>query len=795
MSTTRSSFSQSPDSRLSVPGLGISTAGTTPEDAAQPLRRKLSAASLLSIALGPGALQWNKLCRKTVVERVTPQGSESRECDLHWRYREDAGISIRSVYRSGSSKEVKVWITQHFPATGPSIPLTTSFPDGDVAIDFPRSSYGRLEKRCTDVKYLMSDTRSSEKLQTLLYTNNGKEGAQLLYDRPILSISSNLNKPECRGKNLRLWKKTEVRVGLNGLESADILVLLFYTSALPEEKAHWVEEPHHVFQWLDDSTYSKSSDKLQLIFSKEPGKWTRDKVIQRRTSSTSSEVGEGEMGTGLSHAGTRTSIASASAGSVTSARSSVFTNGPKRGAGANLNRFGYSELEIKFQRCTCTPSVPSLSSTMGMDKELVVPLVGALQASISVLITIFFGVLTAQFNLLSTGAAKEVSRACVRMFLPALLIYKLGTNLDTDTGVHYVPILIWSISYTLISLGISAVACRVFKLPNWVKLAVTFNNTTSLPLLLIQSLSTTGVLDAIIPSGDDASKALDRAESYFLINAMVSNSLTFALGPRLLRPSDEDAPDDSKEGEEVNSEGEDSPERGPDGIIDEETSLLPQRAVRPINRAERRGYKWTTKWVQSLPPWAQQLLDFLYQFANAPLLGTLVGAIIGLTPPLHRLFFNDSNDGGYFNAWLTTAIKNVGELFATTQIIVVGVKLSQSLRKMKAGEESGTISKKSMAFVFLMRFFFWPAVSIPLIYALATKTNVLSSDPMLWFAMMLMSSGPSAMILVALTDVTKSPEEEKMVIAKFLTISYAITPLICFAVVGSLKATEAAVAR
>ncbi|KAL5420010.1 hypothetical protein PMIN03_000222 [Paraphaeosphaeria minitans] len=354
---------------------------------------------------------------------------------------------------------------------------------------------------------------------------------------------------------------------------------------------------------------------------------------------------------------------------------------------------------------------------MAMDSsELVVPLVGALQASISVLVTIFFGVVTAQLNLLSVRAAKEVSQACVRMFLPALLIYKLGSNLNKDTGVLYLPILIWSSSYTLISLGIGAIACRVFKLPNWVKLAVAFNNTTSLPLLLIQSLSTTGVLDAIIPPGDDVSKALDRAESYFLINAMVSNSLTFALGPRLLRPSDEDAPDeDNKEDEQGHGE-EDGMERGPDGIVDEETSLLPQRAVRPINHLERRGYKRTMKWIQSLPPWAQQLFDFLYQFVNAPLLGILVGAIIGLTPPLHRLFFNDSNDGGYFNAWLTTALKNVGELFATTQIIVVGVKLSQSLRKMKAGEDSGTVSKKSMAFVFLVRFFFWPAVSIPLIY-------------------------------------------------------------------------------
>lgn len=83
-------------------------------------------------------------------------------------------------------------------------------------------------------------------------------------------------------------------------------------------------------------------------------------------------------------------------------------------------------------------------------------------------------------------------------------------------------------------------------------------------------------------------------------------------------------------------------------------------------------------------------------------------------------------------------------------------------------------------------------ISIPVIWALATKTSLLSSDPILWFAMMLMPTGPSAMILVALADVNGNGEVEKMAIAKFLTILYAATPLICVAVVGSLKASEAA---
>jgi predicted permease len=73
--------------------------------------------------------------------------------------------------------------------------------------------------------------------------------------------------------------------------------------------------------------------------------------------------------------------------------------------------------------------------------ELVVPFVGAIQASFSVLLTIFYGVLAAQFKLLSSNAAKELSNVCVRMFLPALLIFKVGNELQQGTALRYLPIL------------------------------------------------------------------------------------------------------------------------------------------------------------------------------------------------------------------------------------------------------------------------------------------------------------------------------------------------------------------
>lgn len=215
--------------------------------------------------------------------------------------------------------------------------------------------------------------------------------------------------------------------------------------------------------------------------------------------------------------------------------------------------------------------------------------------------------------------------------------------------------LVWSISYTLLSISVGRILTHVFKLPAWVAPAIAFNNTTSLPLLLIQSLKQTSILDAILIGSESGSEAMDRAESYFLINAMVSNSLTFALGPKLLRPGDEDVPDDKEDEEDQiqseNQNGEDGDiERGPDGLINERTSLLPQRIVRPTNHIERNGYLKAQNWFNHLLSWAQEVIHISWQFANAPLMGAIVGAVIGLVPSLHTLFFAPSNEGGYFNA-------------------------------------------------------------------------------------------------------------------------------------------------
>lgn len=347
--------------------------------------------------------------------------------------------------------------------------------------------------------------------------------------------------------------------------------------------------------------------------------------------------------------------------------------------------------------------------------------------------------------------------------------HKQSTDKKTQ-GIRYVPIIFWSAFYQAGSLGIGVLATKFFHFPSWVTPAFAFNNTTSLPLLLVQSLDAAGILSSL----DASSDTVDRAKSYFLVNAMVSNSLTFALGPKFLdTPEDTEAREEKAQdpmNDDEDSEALES-QREEDIRANEQTSLLPQRTARHATHGQYALIARLQTFYASLPSPVQQTLSALSMFINPPFIGTCLGALIGLVPALHTLFFEDQQHGGYLNAWLTAALKNIGDLFAALQVIVVGIKLSSSLLKWKKGEASGSMPWGPWAAVTFVRFILWPAISIPLVYALATKTGVLDEEPILWFAMMLMPTGPPALSITAMADVSGADEMQKLSIAKFLTVS------------------------
>ncbi|KAF3766744.1 hypothetical protein M406DRAFT_254796 [Cryphonectria parasitica EP155] len=428
--------------------------------------------------------------------------------------------------------------------------------------------------------------------------------------------------------------------------------------------------------------------------------------------------------------------------------------------------------------------------------------VGAVQASVSVLLVISYGSLAAKLGMLSPANTKAISKVCVRMFLPALLITKVGAELHSGSADRYGIIVLWGILCHFVSFLIGILGHFVFKMPDWVTPALMFNNTASYPLLLISALQQTGILSSLIITNETTDAAVERAKSYFLIFSTVSSCLTFAVGPRLI--DTEHTPDDDDHSDAQSDVGDqhDEDDAGVDtpteetGLINGDR-LLPSAAMAGASRQSsnrRASVIPKTRWIK-LGPRTKWWLLFLSDFLNAPLLGAIIGAVIGLVPSLHRAFFNDSEHGGIFTAWLTASLKNIGTLFVPLPVVIAGTSL-YSAYKGTAEKTQGKSSKlpwATVSYIMLVRFILWPAASISLVYLLASRTSILGSDPMLWFAMMLMPCGPPAMKLITMVQVSSADDEEEAIIAKLLTISYLISPVLSFTVVGSLKAAQASI--
>ncbi|KAF2760994.1 hypothetical protein EJ05DRAFT_417025, partial [Pseudovirgaria hyperparasitica] len=433
----------------------------------------------------------------------------------------------------------------------------------------------------------------------------------------------------------------------------------------------------------------------------------------------------------------------------------------------------------------------------------------AVQAGLSVLLVISYGVLAARFKLLDQGNAKAISKICVRMFLPALLITKLGAEIEAERVGRYGIVLAWAVFCHFVSFLMGVSARRVFGLPKWVTVAVMFNNTTSYPLLLMQSLSETGILSSLLVTDETTTRAIERAKSYFLVFATVSSCLTFAVGPRLVSAEATPEPDD-KETHDEEAVYPSLPTNNPS----EGTSLLSKSPARRdpcpttsllFHHPSEAYYSAAAthkRWLKHHPN-IQWTLLFLYDFLNAPLLGALAGTLIGLTPPLKTAFFAAPSDGGFLRSWLTASWENIGRIFVPLPLVIAGVSLYYSIQTPTTATatttpKTPTTQTKPLwhatSLILLIRFLAWPALSIPAIYILATRTQLLGSDPMLWFAMMVMPAGPPAMKLITMVQVSSgADEQDEFKIARVLTASYIVSPVFALTVIGALKASQAAI--
>jgi len=272
-----------------------------------------------------------------------------------------------------------------------------------------------------------------------------------------------------------------------------------------------------------------------------------------------------------------------------------------------------------------------------MPSTLIVSALGALQASVSVLITLGYGLIAARLGMVREGTARDVASLCRNIFLPALLITDIESQLDHRNVLNYAPIFTWSIAYTAVSVMLGKTVVHLFGLPTWTVTAVAFNNSTSLPLLLTGSLLETEILGEL--AGGDIRETVARVKSYFLINSLVSKVLTFTIGPTLF--------------------GEQAATKYPPIESDEETRLLSRSS--PTSSTNVDVMDMDSKIFQ-------RFLKQASIFLNPTTWGGIVAIIVGLVPSLHHVLFAPSNEGGFLNAWFTSSLRNMGALFSGMEV-------------------------------------------------------------------------------------------------------------------------------
>ncbi|KAI0821657.1 auxin efflux carrier [Trametes gibbosa] len=368
-----------------------------------------------------------------------------------------------------------------------------------------------------------------------------------------------------------------------------------------------------------------------------------------------------------------------------------------------------------------SPGVGTLISTF----------VGALQGTISVLLTLLVGYIMARRGYLDHHTIRHVSKLCTSLFLPCLIIEQMGPQLTASTLRNVWIIPLWGLLSTLLAHAIGWVGKRVLGLPYWTIAASGRPNSNALPLLLLQSLESTGVLDTLSQPGEAVGATLGRAKSLILLNAIVQQTFTFQVTPSIMaRDSDPHKDDDDLEEQDRLRPGpgrltavvqdhervgllEDHEHGSDDASAEDRSEGGYGGALNSI--ADRPNIHWPKR-IQPL----EKPLNKLWSYMSPPLIGATIALVIGITPPLHHLIL--SKDGALYTS-ITQSIANLGELFVVLQTFTVGAELA-----LVKSSHPGLIATSWVLFV---RFFIMPAVGLLFVLATAGR-GLYIDDRLVW---------------------------------------------------------------
>ena len=352
--------------------------------------------------------------------------------------------------------------------------------------------------------------------------------------------------------------------------------------------------------------------------------------------------------------------------------------------------------------CTQTSTSSSLGSLpiMSESSTFAASFLGAFEGAVSVLLALAVGYHVAQIGIVDDKTVHRISRLCTSVFLPCLIVVQMGPELTVSNISKLWIIPVWGLLSTAFAHLLGWVAQACFRTRSWVIVAAGRPNTSALPLLLLESLSSTGVLRMLATDGESISDTLRRAKSLILLNVVLQQTITFQLAPSLLeRDCKLDGKRSGRDEEEVSDEDSDSSRSilKPENEHRSHITPVVQDAERVglLQDSDQASHSYgtndETRYAEALGPiidqpnlhWPRRLkniekpLKMVISSMSPPLIGAIVGLVIGvsaltprassrshicdlqITPVFHSIFFEP--ESGVYTSVTQTA-KNLGNL-------------------------------------------------------------------------------------------------------------------------------------
>ncbi|CAG8664269.1 19753_t:CDS:2, partial [Dentiscutata erythropus] len=369
-----------------------------------------------------------------------------------------------------------------------------------------------------------------------------------------------------------------------------------------------------------------------------------------------------------------------------------------------------------------------------------------------------------------------LSSLIIKIFLPCFLFANISYSITIKSLINLWPIPAFFFIFALLSAIFGLIGGKLLKL-NWpdIKFVVTgiiLNNVTTLTLGLLNSIEKTKAIWILKwNENENPQDIVKRGTSYVLIVSLLANLLGWSLGAYLLMKVPEKDDPSILQCFPQNSYSPSNQIQVSNDQITERTLLL-----RPNSRVIFQANNDQINERISLLIQNAGVIFFNFKFMNPPLYAALFALIVIAIPNSNYLFAED--DSPLMSVF--QAIDYIGSIAIPLTLLTLGAQLYNLPRSRN--ENIGSI----IAYILTCRLLLMPIIGILLVMF---TTSYYIDDPMLWFVLILISSGPPAINCANIAQLTNNYQDEFSVLLFYAYIfTIPFTTILVMFILNYIKA-------